>query len=86
VYFPYALPYVLTGLRLGMGRALRGMVVAELFIFSGALGQYLINSGSSLQISKLIAGIVFLSILGVIVLQGTRMIEASLLEYRDTEV
>lgn len=85
VHFPHALPYVLTGLRLGMGRALRGMVVAELFIFSGDLGQYLINSGSSLEIGKLIAGITFLSILGVVVLQVTRVVEVRLLSYRESK-
>jgi len=66
VHLRYALPYVLTGLRLGAGRAVRGMVAAELFLFADDLGSYLIDSGATFQVERLLAGIVTLSLLGVI--------------------
>jgi ABC-type nitrate/sulfonate/bicarbonate transport system permease component len=36
VYLPAAAPFVVAGIRLGFGMALKGMVIAELWIFSGA--------------------------------------------------
>ncbi|MEF8786630.1 MAG: ABC transporter permease [Haloarculaceae archaeon] len=83
VHLRHAIPHVFSGLRLGGGRATRGMVVAELFIAAGALGQYLVNAGALFQISKLFAGVAALSILGVIVISAIRIIESRLLAYRD---
>ncbi len=36
VYLPAAAPFVVAGIRLGFGMAMKGMVIAELWIFSGA--------------------------------------------------
>jgi ABC-type nitrate/sulfonate/bicarbonate transport system permease component len=36
VYLPAAAPFVVAGIRLGFGMAIKGMVIAELWIFSGA--------------------------------------------------
>lgn len=84
VHLRHSLPYILTALRLGSGRAVRGMVVAELFISAGALGSYLVNSGGQFRIAKLFAGIVFLSFLGYTVLKTFELLESSLLSYRKT--
>ena len=36
IYLPAAAPFVVAGIRLGFGMAMKGMVIAELWIFSGA--------------------------------------------------
>lgn len=36
VYLPASAPFVVAGIRLGFGMAMKGMVIAELWIFSGA--------------------------------------------------
>lgn len=82
VHLRHALPYIFTGLRLGAGRAIRGMVVAELFIAAGDLGQYLVNAGSFFLIAELFAGVAALSFLGVLVVSTVRFIERSLLSYK----
>lgn len=84
VHLRHSLPYILTGLRLGSGRAVRGMVVAELFISAAELGNYLVNSGGQFKIAKLFAGIAFLSFFGYTVIKIFEMIENSLLQYRET--
>lgn len=77
---------VLTGLRLGIGRALRGdgrrRTVHLLRSPRAVPHQQRIEHRDW----KLIAGITFLSILGVVVLQATRMVELRLLAYRATQV
>lgn len=76
VYLRYALPQVLTGLRLGAGRAVRGMVAAELFLFADDLGTYLIDSGATFDIARLFAGVASLSILGVLAVGAIALVEA----------
>jgi ABC-type nitrate/sulfonate/bicarbonate transport system permease component len=36
IYLPASAPFVVAGIRLGFGMAMKGMVIAELWIFSGA--------------------------------------------------
>lgn len=84
VHLKHSLPYILTGLRLGSGRAVRGMVVAELFISADELGTYLVESGGRFEIAKLFAGIVFLSFFGYVVIKIFELIEESLLQYRES--
>ena len=45
IRFPGALPYIITGMRLGVGRALLGVVVAELMAANAGLG-YLLRDSS----------------------------------------
>jgi NitT/TauT family transport system permease protein len=84
VHLRHSLPYVLTGLRMGSGRAVRGMVVAELFISADKLGSYLVNAGSQFNIDQLFAGIALLSITGYVVVQSFEGLESYLLQYRET--
>lgn len=83
VHLRHAIPNIFAGLRLGAGRAVRGMVVAELFVAAGSLGNFLINSGALFNISKLFAGVATLSILGVATVFTVRIIEGRLLVHRD---
>lgn len=78
VHFRHALPYVLTGLRLGAGRAIRGMVAAELFLYADQLGEYLIDSGATFRIARLLAGIVALSAVGVLAVGAVERLERRL--------
>ena len=78
VHFRHALPYVLTGLRLGAGRAIRGMVAAELFLYADQLGEYLIDSGATFRIARLLAGIVALSTVGVLAVGAVGRLERRL--------
>lgn len=71
----YALPSVLTGARLAAGRAVRGAVAAELFLYADALGAYLIDSGSSFDTARLLAGIVALTLIGVLAVGSVGVVE-----------
>lgn len=85
VYINAALPNILAGLRLGSGRAVRGMVIAELFIFADELGEFLVGAGQTFNMPRLYATIFSLSLAGLVVVKLARAIELSLLSYRATE-
>lgn len=68
---PHALPAIFTGFRISAGLAVVGAIVGEFFFKGGSygsegLGQLLFLFQNQLSGSKLVAGIVFSSLLGVI--------------------
>lgn len=75
VVLPAAVPYVLTGLRLGAGRAWVGVVVSELVGANHGLG-YLINlSGQMLNMAQAMFGIVLLGVFGIAIGELMRRVE-----------
>ena len=82
VIFPSALPYILVGLRLGAGRALRGAVTAEILMSTTNLGKFLIDAGSTFNMPKLLAGIVLVIFLGLVIIQGAEYLEHRILRWR----
>ncbi|TNE42567.1 MAG: ABC transporter permease [Alphaproteobacteria bacterium] len=66
--FPSALPYLLNGMKVSAGLALIGAVVAEFVAGSGAatgLAWRIVESGNRLQIPKMFAALLLLSLLGI---------------------
>jgi ABC-type nitrate/sulfonate/bicarbonate transport system permease component len=64
VVLPGALPYVLDGVRQGIGRALIGMVVAEMFVSQAGLGNLIMNAAAVLNTDNLIFLAVAISAMG----------------------
>jgi ABC-type nitrate/sulfonate/bicarbonate transport system permease component len=79
VYFsiviPAALPLVAVGLRIGVGRAMRGAVTAELLLSAANLGQVVLFAGSVLDIPRLLAAIIFVMLLGLVLMRLAGVIE-----------
>ncbi len=75
VILPASVPFILTGARLGTGRALVGVVVAEFLASNGGIGFYISLNGSLLQSARVYFGIVLLGILGVALGESVRVIE-----------
>ena len=65
IVFPSSLPFILAGLRLGVGRALVGVVVAELFAASAGIGFLIAIAGSTFQTDRVFVGIAILAAFGV---------------------
>ncbi|MDP2728352.1 MAG: ABC transporter permease [Dehalococcoidia bacterium] len=60
-----AIPFVVSGLRLGIGRAVIMMLVAEFFIATGGLGYVLAVAGTSFQTSKVFVVAALVALMGV---------------------
>jgi len=59
---PAALPFILTGIRLAVARALVGAIVVEFFLSSNGLGYFVQNETSNFQMSAAMAGIVVMAV------------------------
>ena len=63
---PSALPMVFAGLKLGAGTALLLLVAAEMIAADSGIGFLVLQAGNLMETTKLMVGIVMLSLLGVL--------------------
>jgi NitT/TauT family transport system permease protein len=75
VIIPSAMPYIAAGLRLAVGRALVGMVVAEFFTSINGIGYLIVRYNNSFQPDHLLVPIVVVMTLGIVLTTITRGIE-----------
>lgn len=66
VVIPSALPYIAAGLRLAVGRALVGMVVAEFFTSITGIGYLIVRYSNAFQPDHLLVPIVVVMALGIL--------------------
>ena len=65
IFLPATLPHILAGVRLGLGQAVGGMVVAEILLAFGGLGSLITAYARSFRPDYLFATILVLVLLGV---------------------
>ena len=75
VVIPAASPFIFTGLRVGIGRAVNAMITAELFFAAVNLGKILKSSGNAFDTAALFAVILVVSLFGLACQEGMRFIE-----------
>jgi sulfonate transport system permease protein len=66
VVFPFALPYILTGMRLGLGYSWRSLIGAELLAASSGLGYMILNAQQTARPDILIVSIIMIGVLGAL--------------------
>lgn len=82
VALPWSVPYILTGLRLGIGRALIGVVVGELFASSAGIGFFIIDMASTFQTDKMFFGVIVLSGAAILLTEIVRQAEVRFEKWR----
>jgi NitT/TauT family transport system permease protein len=75
VVMPGTVPFILTGLRIASGRALVGVVLAELIAANAGIGFLISVSGVTLNTARMMVGVLLLGIFGVILGEVFRRIE-----------
>jgi sulfonate transport system permease protein len=75
IVLPGALPFIVTGIRLALGRGLIGMVLADLYTAISGIGYLIVRSASTFQVDKMFVPIVTLGLLGVTLTALLRMVE-----------
>jgi ABC-type nitrate/sulfonate/bicarbonate transport system permease component len=62
---PGAVPHLLTGIRLAIGRALIALVAADLFGSTSGLGYLILSGQQNLRTADVYVGVVTLSVIGI---------------------
>ena len=65
IMFPYALPHILVGMRIGLGYSLRAIIGAEMIAAANGLGYLILDSQAMSRSDKVIVGIIFIGLLGL---------------------
>ena len=85
IILPAAVPYMMTGLRLGIGRAIIGMVVAEFFTAITGLGAVIVKYGNQYDTASMFVPILVLMLLGIVLTYGVRRLEEMFAPWRNVD-
>jgi ABC-type nitrate/sulfonate/bicarbonate transport system permease component len=85
VVLPSALPYVVTGVRLAVGRALVGVVIAEFYTAISGLGYLIVTYANTFQTARVFVPVVILMALGVMLTWLLQLLEARLAPWQALE-
>lgn len=75
VIIPAAFPFMMAGIRLGIGRGIVGMAVAEVYLRLGGIGALIVQYGAVFKTDYVIASILPLPILGIVLTKVFALIE-----------
>jgi NitT/TauT family transport system permease protein len=75
IVLPAVLPYIMAGLRLGIGKAVIAMVIAEFLTSISGLGGVIISSANSFRTAEMFVPIIILMVLAVVLTNLVSYIE-----------
>jgi NitT/TauT family transport system permease protein len=75
IALPGSVPYVLGGIRLGLGHALVGIIVGELYAATAGVGYLIAVAGNTFQTDKVLVGVVIIAGAGMAITAGFKRIE-----------
>jgi NitT/TauT family transport system permease protein len=82
VALPCAAPFILAGLRLGVGRGLIGVVIGELAGARGGLGYLINNAGQTFNMPQMFASVIVLAVAGIVLTAAFGRLEAILVPWK----
>ena len=82
---PSALPFIVVGMRLAIGRGLVGMIVAEFYTSVTGLGYMIVRYANAFETDKLFVPIVVVMILGVGLMSLVKWLEGRIAPWRHFE-
>lgn len=85
VVLPYALPMIFAGLRIAAGTALLLLVAAEMIAAEQGIGALILHYGDLMITDRLMAGVIVLSVLGLIFNLFLQFLERKLVPWNRKE-
>jgi NitT/TauT family transport system permease protein len=78
IMLPAALPAIMAGLRLGIGRAVKGMVTAEMLLTLTGMGAMIMQYGSAFATDSLFAVILTVLLVALLTMKGVQWLDRRL--------
>jgi NitT/TauT family transport system permease protein len=82
VVLPSALPYIIAGLRIAVGRALVGIIVGQLLIVATGIGYMFQFYGETLALAKYFAPLIVIAALAVVLNRAVNWMERVLIPWK----
>jgi ABC-type nitrate/sulfonate/bicarbonate transport system permease component len=86
VVVPNALPFIVVGLRLAIGRAVLGVVVSEFFGSQEGLGVVMVRAASAFQVNVVFAGLIIFAALSLAMTGLVKLLEDRMTRWRPQHV
>lgn len=83
VVLPAAVPYVITGLRLGMLHGMVGVVLAGFFLENNGIGGLIFDAGGSFRVPNLFAALITVAAVGLAISIGIRVLERMIAPWKE---
>lgn len=75
VFLPWAVPYIAAGVRLAIGRALVGMVIAEFYTAISGLGYLIVRYAHIFEMDKALVPVIILMFMGIFLTGALKFVE-----------
>lgn len=75
IALPGSIPFMITGLRLAVGRALIGVVVGELYAATAGVGYLITVAGATFQTDKVFVGVMIIAFTGLVMMEMLKRLE-----------
>lgn len=85
VLIPAALPFIATGVRLAVGRAIVGMIAGEFFTAMSGFGQIIVASANAYDTDRVFVPIITIALIGVGLTKVVERVEGRLARWKLTE-
>jgi ABC-type nitrate/sulfonate/bicarbonate transport system permease component len=82
VVLPSTIPFILTGLRLGLGRAIVGVMVGELYAATAGIGFMITVAGATFQTDKVFVGVLIFALTGMMGMELLTRVEGRFSKWR----
>lgn len=86
IILPASVPFIMSGLRLGIGQAIIGMIVAQMFLGISGMGFMLVNYGNQFATDYVFVVVLALAALGVSLTSVVRQFEKRFSHWRSDAV
>ena len=83
VVLPAAVPYVITGLRLGLLHGMVGVVLAGFFLENNGIGGLIFDAGGSFRVPELFAALLTVAGVGLAISIGIRVLERAIAPWKE---
>jgi ABC-type nitrate/sulfonate/bicarbonate transport system permease component len=83
IVIPSSIPFMIVGLRLGVARAIIGVVIGELFAGGTGLGRDIALASNTLQTAEVLFVTAFFLVIAIVMTEGLRYVEKLLSSWRN---
>ncbi len=85
VIIPGSVPFIMSGLRLGIGQAVIGMIVAQMFLGIAGMGFMLTNYGNQFATDYVFVVVISLAALGILLTEMVKLVERRFNKWKNDE-
>ncbi|HEV8670223.1 MAG TPA: ABC transporter permease [Candidatus Limnocylindria bacterium] len=75
IVLPGTLPFIVSGLRIAVGRVLAGVIIAEFYAQTQGLGVMIFKAEASLQSDRMLFGVLLFTLVGILLYEGVGVLE-----------